>query len=78
MILFIFKQNIYSDFTGITTLDETRLKTLDGIFSVKKLKLSQMDKPYMAYCECWYKIYKNSFLQQNNIKFSNNHAKYED
>lgn len=77
MILFISEQIFIKILLVLAILDEPRLKTFDGNFSVKKFKLSQMDKSYMVYCKCWYKIYKNSFLKQNNIKFSNNHAKYE-
>ena len=31
----------------------------------------------MSYCECWYKIYKKSFILKNNLKFEEK-RQYED
>ncbi|MBO6271421.1 glycosyltransferase family 2 protein [bacterium] len=36
----------------------------------KKFSFDDINNPCLANCECWYKIYKTSFLIENDIKFT--------
>jgi glycosyltransferase involved in cell wall biosynthesis len=70
--------NIYNEETDKLNFDFSRLYSFRGNFYNTCLKLNSLTRPYMDYCECWYKIYKSSFLQKYDIKFTNGHRKYED
>ena len=47
-----------------------KLKPFNKFFDEKNIKLYELTTPFISGAECWYKIYKKSFLDKYNIRFS--------
>ena len=61
----------YSENKDYGKIDSRRLSRFWGYTNEKNLRLKDIEKPFIVTGEIWYKIYKTSFLKENNIKFSN-------
>lgn len=78
-----------NDFTffGIYTFyEETKEKVINndrllafmGNIWNKNITINDLSKPFMSYCECWYKIYNLKFIKNFKITFTDSKCYFED
>ena len=75
--LVFFDTYIYKEETNEKYTNDKRIGKFRKYINQPQVRFSDIDEPFMSFCECWFKIYKTSFLKDNNLYFEVGYA-YED
>lgn len=68
---------IFDDSKHTKYVDKKRLAVFEKYKNRSNIRYSDIDEPFMSFCECWYKIYKTEFIKKYNLEFESGKT-YED